>query len=99
MPITADITVKGTAARLEDSTEGPADVIFCCDAETFLLLMYGRLAPAAAISNGRLAVEPDNELAVQFGEKIHRVFLPIPSTVLIQRDPEEDVERDLEIER
>ena len=39
------------------------------------------------------------ELAVQFGEKIHRVFLPIPSTVLIQRDPEEDVAPDLEIER
>lgn len=39
------------------------------------------------------------ELNLQFGERSHRVFLPIDATVLIQRLPEDEVEADLEIER
>ncbi|PKB82596.1 MAG: hypothetical protein BZY88_03950 [SAR202 cluster bacterium Io17-Chloro-G9] len=68
VPIKADIAVEGDKARLEDSTEGYADVTFRCDTETFVLLMYGRLAPEPAVADGRLAVEGDADLAAQFSQ-------------------------------
>jgi putative sterol carrier protein len=39
-----------------------ADVTCCCDTETFVLLIYGRLTPQAAVVNGRLVVEGDRRL-------------------------------------
>jgi hypothetical protein len=40
------------------------------------------------------------EVNCQFGERLHRTFLPIPGTVLIFREPEPAVDAaDLEIER
>ena len=38
------------------------------------------------------------ELNCSFGDKVHRILLPIASTVLIAREPESQFE-DLEIER
>jgi predicted lipid carrier protein YhbT len=66
--IRADIVVEGDKARLEDSGKGSANVTFRCDTETFVLLMYGCLAPAPTITGGRLVVEGDGELAAQFGQ-------------------------------
>lgn len=40
------------------------------------------------------------ELNVRFGERLHRVLLPISRTVIIAKEPEETaVPEDLEIER
>ncbi len=39
------------------------------------------------------------EVKIKFGEKIHRVFLPIASTVVIMRDPEVSYLIEDEIER
>ena len=68
VPIKVDIALEGDKFGLEDSGDGPANVTFRCDTETFALLIYGRLTPAAAISGGRLAVEGDGELAAQFNQ-------------------------------
>jgi len=39
------------------------------------------------------------EMTCSFGDRVHRVLLPIRSTVLISREPEETPEPGLEIER
>jgi hypothetical protein len=39
------------------------------------------------------------EVNCAFGDKVHRVLLPIRSTVMIAREPEEPPESGLEIER
>jgi hypothetical protein len=39
------------------------------------------------------------ELTTSFGEVPHRLLLPIQSTVLIAKDPEEDFDISIEIER
>ncbi len=51
---------------------------------------------------GRLLVigpEGFYEVNLKFGEKLHRVLLPIAATVLISREPEEAVDARIEIER
>ena len=68
VPISVEIAVAGDKVRMEDAGEGHADVTFRCDTETFLLLINGRLAPSAAIANGRLAVEGDSGVAADFGQ-------------------------------
>jgi hypothetical protein len=47
----------------------------------------------------RVSTEGYYELNLQFGERLHRVLLPIASTAIIQRDPEERTESEMEIER
>ena len=47
----------------------------------------------------RIASEGFYELNVAFGERIHRVMLPIGSTVLIGAEAETAVPADFEIER
>ena len=39
------------------------------------------------------------EINLTFGERLHRVLLPIQSTVVIHREAEEVVKTDVEIER
>ncbi|HXU44754.1 MAG TPA: hypothetical protein VN783_04455 [Thermoanaerobaculia bacterium] len=39
------------------------------------------------------------EVNCTFGEKLHRTFLPIESTVLISREPEESSRLEPEVER
>jgi hypothetical protein len=39
------------------------------------------------------------EVNLQFGDRVHRTLLPIQSTVLISREPEDTTRSDLEIER
>ena len=48
--------------QMEPGGVTAADVTCCCDTETFVLLMYGRLTPQAAVVNGRLVVEGDRRL-------------------------------------
>jgi hypothetical protein len=48
----------------------------------------------------RISADGYYELNLQFGERMHRVLLPIATTAVIQQAPEERVETsDLEIER
>ena len=44
------------------------DVTFRCDTETLVLLAYERITLAAALAEGRIAVEGDRDLANQFAE-------------------------------
>jgi len=48
--------------QMEPGGATAADVTCRCDTETFVLLMYGRLAPQPAVVNGRLVVEGDRGL-------------------------------------
>ena len=45
------------------------DVTFLCDGETYVLVMFGRLKIADALSEGRLTFDGDPALAVGFGRR------------------------------
>ncbi len=62
-----DVVVEGDRAYMEPGGEAAADTALLCDAETFALVMFGRLTVDGAVSAGRLAVEGDDESAAQFG--------------------------------
>ncbi len=47
----------------------------------------------------RISDEGYYEMNVPFGEKVHRVLLPIAETVVIQLEPEDTGTPDFEIER
>ena len=47
----------------------------------------------------RVTSEGYYELNCRFGEKLHRVLLPINSTVIIYKEPEEAFGTDFDIER
>ena len=64
-----DIVLAGNGARVEMASEEAAEVIFRCDGETFVLVMFGRLKPELAVADGRLTAEGDLELASGFGRR------------------------------
>jgi uncharacterized protein (TIGR03083 family) len=66
VPDTHDIVVEGDTVRMEPAGTVEAMVTFRCDAETFLLLMYGRLTQATATDQGRLVSEGDRQLVAAF---------------------------------
>ncbi len=47
----------------------------------------------------RVGPEGYYEVNLAFGERVHRVLLPIPSTIVIQREPEPTTAEGLEIVR
>jgi uncharacterized protein (TIGR03083 family) len=57
-----DLVLDTAAASLEAAGESPAHLHCCCDAETFVLLLYGRLRLAAVIASGRVVSESDPAL-------------------------------------
>lgn len=67
-PSKSDIVVAGDGLRMEEAGEHAADVTFRCDAETYVLFVYGRLDQQAAMASGRLLAEGDKELALAFGQ-------------------------------
>ena len=67
-PFKADIVVEGDKFNFEPSSAATADINFRCDTGALALMMYGRLDASAAISQGKLAVEGDGELAARFGQ-------------------------------
>ena len=73
VPIKSDIVVEGDTARMEPAGEISADVIFKCDTETFVLLMYGRLTCETAIAAGRLVGEGSREVVAEFNRWFNRV--------------------------
>ena len=66
-PDKSDIVIEGNEPRLEAAGDSTPDATFRCDAETFVLVLSGRLGPEAAIDEGRLTIEGDSELATAFG--------------------------------
>ena len=68
-----DLIFSTGGAVLQPAPDEPApagaDVIFRCDGETYVMVMYGRLTPAAALASGRLTWEGDRELAQGFGDR------------------------------
>ena len=57
------------AALQKAATEQPAAVTFRCDGETYVMVMYGRLEPAAALAAGQLTYRGDAALAESFGSR------------------------------
>ena len=64
-----DIVLAVEGARVEPAGSDVPDVTFRCDGETYVLVMYGRLKPDAAMADGRLTFEGDAELAAAFGQR------------------------------
>lgn len=73
VPTRSDIVVEGDTARMEPSGESSADVVFRCDTETFVLLMYGRLTCESAIATGRLVSQGAREPLAEFNRWFNRV--------------------------
>jgi pimeloyl-ACP methyl ester carboxylesterase len=53
--------------RWEPASDMPTDVTFRCAAETYVLVMFGRLAMEAALRDGRLSFDGDPDLVAVFG--------------------------------
>jgi uncharacterized protein (TIGR03083 family) len=79
LPVRFRFTVSGVTAPgtdfvvatpeekyMEAAGDAPADVTFRCDAQTFVLLAYGRLRPASALSTGTLTYEGSQAWAELF---------------------------------
>jgi len=69
MTTTTDILLNADGAAVEsDRPTEAADVIFHCETATAVLVIFGRLSLAEAISDGRVHVEGRRELANVFGQ-------------------------------
>jgi hypothetical protein len=66
-PSVVDVVVTEKQQYLEVGSTEEAQVIMRCDGATFVLLMYGRIKPEAAIAEGRVSVEGDKQLVTDFG--------------------------------
>ena len=70
-----DLVLSDGAAEIietanDASPTDPADVIFECDGETCVLILYGRLTPDEAVSARRLSVAAgDSYVASTFGDR------------------------------
>lgn len=64
------------------------------------VLIHNELLGVKGREGTLLGVNPSGyyEVTTDFGESPHRILLPIASTVLISKEPEEDWQPDLEIE-
>ena len=67
--VNVDILMAKEDTRIILATTGTADVTFRCDGETYVLVMYGRLSPDAAMARGRLTFEGDAGVAAEFGQR------------------------------
>ena len=68
VPSTLDIVVEGDTARVEEAGSTPAQVHFRCDPEAYVLVMYGRLSLAEAITAGRVQVAGDQPMMTAFSQ-------------------------------
>ena len=65
------------------------------------ILIHNALLGVKGARGTLLAISPHGyyEVNMKFGERMHRVLLPIESTVLISQDAEDTGEAPLEVER
>ena len=62
-----DFVISGEGEQfMEPAGFTPATVLFQCDAETFILLAYGRIKPTAVLANGRLTYSGHRDWAGVF---------------------------------
>jgi hypothetical protein len=61
------LNAEGASVESDHPTEA-ADVILHCDTATAVLVIFGRLALAEVIADGRVQVEGRRELASVFGQ-------------------------------
>ena len=61
-----DVTVLGDNFKHAPSDDSPADVVFGCDTDTYILYCYGRLQLRRSVRRGRIALSGDEALAAQF---------------------------------
>ena len=72
LAIEYDLVFSAQGAVLRQAQEQrpeDADVIFHCDGETYVMVMYGRTTTERAMASGRLSWEGDEALALGFGER------------------------------
>ena len=65
-PGSYDIVVENGLARMEAASAAEPSVTFTCDASDFALLAYGRINFDTALSDGRISVQGDHDLAAAF---------------------------------
>jgi uncharacterized protein (TIGR03083 family) len=68
VPYQSNLIVTDDAVQQEVRVDGPADVVFGCDTETFVLLVYGRLALDRALQDGRITAAGDGARAGAFAQ-------------------------------
>ncbi|PON12567.1 hypothetical protein C2W62_38935 [Candidatus Entotheonella serta] len=61
-----DIVLDGETARLEIAEDIPATAVLRCDTVTYVMLMFGRLQPEAAMASQRLVVDGERDAVSQF---------------------------------
>ena len=61
-----DAHVTGDNFRLAPADDSPADVVFSCDTDTYILFCMGRLPLRRSVRRGRIALAGDETLAAQF---------------------------------
>jgi hypothetical protein len=66
VPRRYDIVGEDGAYRIAPASEAVADVTFRCEAETFVLMLYGRLTLEAAMATGHLRTEGEPGLVAAF---------------------------------
>ena len=64
-----DVVLTDVQPYMEAVGNAPADVMFRCDGETFILLMYGRIRAHEAVSQGKMTCEGDAELVAAFNQR------------------------------
>jgi uncharacterized protein (TIGR03083 family) len=68
VPYQSNLIVTDDAVQQEVRVDGPADVVFGCDTETFVLLVYGRLALDRALQDGRITAAGEGTRAGAFAQ-------------------------------
>ena len=64
----ADVVVTEVEQYMDVASDKKADVIFRCDGETYVMLMYGRVEPRHVLDDGRLSFEGDQQLVTAFAD-------------------------------
>ena len=67
--IKVDIVVATDGTRLEATGGSEPDVTYTCNGETYVLVMYGRVKPDSALSDGSMSFEGDPASATRFGQR------------------------------
>src|SRR6266849_5702030 len=65
-PSRHEVVVKGDAFKVRPAAPSKADVALHCDAETYLLFLYGRVPAARGFTECRLAIDGDFGLVERF---------------------------------
>ena len=63
-----EIANEEVTLRTGEGADNP-DVIFQCDGETYVMVMYGRLTPDEALVSGKMDWDGDERLALGFGAR------------------------------